>query len=711
MRINYAQFDEKTREIVSKAYSLTKSCEYAAIEPPVVFVALYMSEKKQIDTVLTRVGIDPNKFCGMFNGLCASIPHRPNQTPDISAASESVFLFALSLLSKIGQDQVTPMTLFLSLSIVDGPVKELFEGFGVDGRQLEAAVRWCISGGRDTDVDLSYPTLNLFATDMVRAARKKRISAVIGRDQEILEVFEVLSRVSKNTPILVGEPGTGKTAIVEGVAHRIANGEVPADLKNIKLFSLDLAGLVSGTGGHGELEKRVHDLVAEMASSKDMVLFIDEIHSLMGVRGAGGGLDVANILKPALARGDIRIIGATTPSEYRALENDPAFERRMNKVPVSELTAEATKELLHLMRKGREMHYGIQMSEDALDECVDLSVRYLKSKFLPDKAIDLLDRASAHMKLSNGKRLGVEDVRSALERLTGIPVAKMSESEVCRIAGIENTLKQEVIGQDAAIEAVARVVKRNRAGLSAPHRPVGSFLFFGPSGVGKTQLAKSLAGFLFGESDKMIRFDMSEYQDKYSAARFYGAAPGYVGYENGGQLTEAVRLKPYSVVLFDEIEKAHPDVLMPLLQVLDDGRMTDGQGKTIDFENTIIVMTTNLSAEGIRQRLVPEFINRIDEIIAFNDLPREVLKQIVRNQLDVLVRRLADEHRITMTYDADVVNFVVSASEREHGHGARPIARVIDRQVVSILADRITNGVAGGRIAIFAGASGIQMKG
>ena len=657
-----------------------------------------------------------------------------------------------------------------------------------------------------------YEFLSKYAIDLNEAAAKGKLDPVIGRDDEIRRVLQILSRRTKNNPILVGEPGVGKTAISEGIASKIVNGQVPENLKNRKVFSLDMGALIAGAKYQGEFEERLKGVVKEVVESDgQIILFIDEIHTLVGAGRSSGAMDASNILKPALARGELRTIGSTSLDEYQKyFEQDKALERRFQKVMVDEPSPAESIAILRGIKEKYENHHKVSIEDDALIAAVNLSHRYISNRFLPDKAIDLVDEAASKLRLemnsvpepidelnSKIKQLEIEkeaikregtslksekidedlkkakeereglmkrwnaekgivtelnnlrqqledmkqeaavaersgdygkvaeirygkmaaaqkrieeltrqqaeikdpiiteavtptDIAEVVARWTGIPVARMLESEKEKLLRMEQELGKRVVGQDKAVAAVSDAVRRSRAGLSNEHRPIGSFLFMGSTGVGKTELAKALAEFLFNDESMMTRIDMSEYQESHTASRLIGAPPGYVGYDEGGQLTEAVRRKPYSVVLLDEIEKAHPDIFNVLLQVLDDGRLTDNKGRTVDFRNTILIMTSNLKEEELRMRMRPEFINRIDEIVTFNALSKEDIRKIVRIQMKDLQDKLAEDNvqlSFTKAFEDDMVE-----NGYDPEYGARPVKRLIQRELVNQLSRSILEG-------------------
>ena len=661
-------------------------------------------------------------------------------------------------------------------------------------------------------MERKFEFLSKYAIDLNEAASKGKLDPVIGRDEEIRRVLQILSRRTKNNPILVGEPGVGKTAISEGIATKIVNGQVPENLKNRKVFSLDMGALIAGAKYQGEFEERLKGVVKEVVDSDgEIILFIDEIHTLVGAGRSSGAMDASNILKPALARGELRTIGSTTLDEYQKyFEQDKALERRFQKVMVDEPSPAESIAILRGLKEKYENHHRVSIEDDALIAAVNLSHRYINNRFLPDKAIDLVDEAASKLRLEmnsvpepiddlnakirqleiekeaikregttiksekiekdleeskakrdeltkrwdeekgiiselNNKRQELEDIKreaaiaerngdygkvaelrygkmaaiqarideltgkqaaikdpiitesvtpediaEIVARWTGIPVNRMLESEKEKLLRMEDELHKRVVGQDKAIKAVSDAVRRSRTGLSNEHRPIGSFLFLGTTGVGKTELAKALAEFLFNDESMMTRIDMSEYQESHTVSRLVGAPPGYVGYDEGGQLTEAVRRKPYSVILLDEIEKAHPDVFNILLQVLDDGRLTDNKGRTVDFKNTILIMTSNLKEEELRLRMRPEFINRIDEIVVFDSLTKDDIRAIVRIQMNILRGKLAEDD-VNLTFTQEFEDDMV-----ENGYdpefGARPVKRLIQRELVNQLAIEILEG-------------------
>ena len=616
----------------------------------------------------------------------------------------------------------------------------------------------------------SFPTLEQYSRDLTEAAREDRLDPVVGRNAEVERVMQILCRRMKNNPCLVGEPGVGKTAVVEGLAQMIASGTVPEILADKRILSLDLSGMVAGSKYRGEFEERIKRVIAEVRAAGNVILFVDELHTLIGAGGAEGAMDASNILKPALSRGEVQMIGATTRTEYRKyIEKDAALERRFQPVYVEEPTREETIAILQGLRSKYEEHHGVTISDDALEAATDYAIRYINDRFLPDKAIDLIDEAASRKKLGifagNKTAKKAEETRHNLEEAleaalaegdieaaqalkkdldktdkkiektkhnmrekeqeqmlvteedvadvvsvwTKIPVSKITQTESQRLLKLEEILHKRVVGQNEAVETVAKAIRRGRVGLKDPKRPIGSFLFLGPTGVGKTELAKSLAAALFDNEANMVRIDMSEYMEKHSVARLIGAPPGYVGYDEGGQLTEAVRRKPYSVVLFDEVEKAHPDVFNVLLQVLDDGRITDSKGKTVDFKNTILIMTSNIGSEyllegidengeikpeasaqvmaGLKNHFRPEFLNRLDEIIMFKPLDKASISGIVNLLLADLNKRIADKELTLKLTDA-AMDHVIEAGYDPH-YGARPLKRYLQKNVETLVAKSI----------------------
>ncbi len=664
---------------------------------------------------------------------------------------------------------------------------QVLRAMGVDADKVRQQVFSLLGGkgnapkGGAAQGAQNTPTLDQFGRDLTQLAREDKLDPVIGRSKEIERVIQVLSRRTKNNPALVGEPGVGKTAIAEGLALQIKNGDIPEILANKRVVTLDLGGLVAGTKFRGEFEERLKKVMDEVRASGNVILFLDEMHTIIGAGGAEGAIDASNILKPALARGELQCIGATTIDEYRKyVEKDAALERRFQPIMIGEPTVEDAIEILRGLRDRYEAHHRVKITDEALEEAVKLSDRYINDRFLPDKAIDLVDEAGSRVRLRHmeapqdlkelesklgdiqkekdaaisneefekaaqlrdreqeleaqmkqrreelakerGRQEGTvlpEDIAEIVSMWTGVPVTRLEEGEAERLLKLEEVLGKRVIGQQEGLEAVSKAMRRARAGLKDPSRPVGSFIFLGPTGVGKTELARALAEALFGDEDAMVRLDMSEYMERHAVSRLIGSPPGYVGYDEGGQLTERVRQKPYSVILLDEIEKAHPDVFNTLLQVLDDGRLTDGKGRTVDFRNTVIIMTSNLGAqhlhntgsfgfataqeeessyEQMKERVLdevkkafrPEFINRLDEIIVFRALTQDEIYQIVGLMIN-RVRKSLKEHEVDIEL-TDSAKEVLAKEGYDPSFGARPLRRAIQRLVEDQLSEELLSG-------------------
>ena len=561
--------------------------------------------------------------------------------------------------------------------------------------------------------------LEEFGYDITKAAVDGKLDPLVGREDEIQRVIQILGRRRKNNPMLVGDPGVGKSAIVEGIALKIVAGDVPPILSGKRLISLDLGSIVAGTKYRGDFEKRLKAIINQVAGDPDVILFIDEFHTIVGAGGASGSLDAANMLKPALARGDIQCIGATTLDEFRKIvEKDGALDRRFQKIMVEHTDIPHTISILKKLKSNYEKHHNVEYSDEAIEACVRMSERYITDRCLPDKAIDAMDEAGSMVRLKNPRKTGTvsaEDVAAVISKMTGIPSGKVAENEGNRLLKMQERLKDRIIGQDEAIEKVVRAIRRNRAGIKDPSKPIGTFLFFGPTGVGKTQLTKSLAEYLFDSEDNMIRLDMSEYMEKFNVSRLIGAPPGYVGFEEGGQLSERVRRKPYCVVLLDEIEKAHPDVFNLLLQVMDEGRLTDSNGRTVSFRNTIVIMTSNVGSreldeygsgvgfntsgknvsgnrktvlsKAIRKAFPPEFINRVDEQVFFNPLTREDIEKIIDIELKGLKRRVR-EAGFELVVTAAAKRFVAEEGY-DPSYGARPLKRAIQKYIEDPVSEQI----------------------
>ncbi len=720
--------------------------------------------------ILEQVDADPDAIRSQLEEEVEKA-ERKDVAPSLSPEAKRALLAAYEESQELGASYIGPEHILLALARDDdSEAGRMLRKFGLSHTRLRGAVvRGVDEGGGVRETPSDTPTLDEYSRDLTRMAREGKLDPVVGRSEEIETTIEILSRRTKNNPVLIGDPGVGKTAIVEGIAQRIVNGEVPETLAGKRVLALDLAGMVAGTKYRGEFEERLKKVIDEIREHSDeLIIFIDELHTVVGAGAAEGAMDASNMLKPALARGELHVIGATTVDEYRKhIEKDAALERRFQPVLVSEPSVEETIEILTGLKDRYEAHHGVKISQEAIVAAAELSDRYITDRFLPDKAIDLMDQAAARVKLRSqtkpedareieeeikklqrekdravsaedyrraqelkGRiqelkdRLGAyraggrgapevtaEDIAEVVSRATGIPVSRLTQEERDRLLRLEEQLHERVVGQDEAVKAVAEAIRRARAGLQDPNRPIGSFLFLGPTGVGKTELARTLAEALFGDEAAMVRIDMSEFQERHTVSRLVGAPPGYVGYEEAGQLTEAVRRRPYSVLLLDEIEKAHPDVFNILLQILDEGRLTDAQGRTVDFKNTVIIMTSNLGAERIqaharrkesfeelkedmmqivRRTFRPEFINRIDEIIIFRALTKEQIVEIARLLLERTRRRLKAQN-IEVEFTDEAVEHIASEGF-DPEFGARPLRRTIQRQVDNELSKMLLEG-------------------
>ena len=714
--------------------------------------------------LVERVSSTSQQILDVVDQAVTQAPRSVRGSVRLTPSAKRALLDSLQIARATGSSSITPQHMLFALAVnADSAVGQLLNGSGITPQALRRTAGAPSPTAQGETEPSPTPTLDEFGTDMTASAREGRLDPVVGREDEVEQCIEVLARRRKNNPVLIGDPGVGKTAIVEGIAQRIFDDDVPEILRGRRLVQLDLAGIVAGTRYRGDFEERMNKIVEEIrAEAGRLLVFIDEIHTIVSAGGAEGSMNAGNILKPALARGDLHVIGATTLDEYRKhIEKDAALERRFQPIQVPEPSVEDTIEMLRGLRDRYEAHHQVRFNDESLVAAAELSDRYVTERFLPDKAIDLLDQAGARVRLrlktsdsrlrelenrlkeleeekdkavqeedyerastlrdeiasakgsvhqARGTGSAVpevtgDDIAEVVSRSTGIPVAQLTQEERDRLVNLEEVLHQRVIGQDEAVTAVSESIRRSRAGLGDPDRPVGSFLFLGPTGVGKTELARALAEALFGSDDAMVRVDMSEFQERHTTSRLTGAPPGFVGYEEAGQLTEAVRRHPYSVVLLDEIEKAHPDVFNLLLQLLDDGRLTDGQGRTVDFRNTVIIMTSNLGSEVItggapmgftsdghmdpdteqrvmrrlREEFRPEFINRIDEVIVFKQLKEKELGQITRLMLERTEERLKARD-IDVRFTDEAVGWL---SERGHqpAYGARPMARTIQREV------------------------------
>ena len=841
--MNFNNFTIKSQEAVQQAVQLVTQNGQQAIEAVHLLKAVIMTGESITNFLFQKLCVNQQNVMKVVDAQIASLPKVSGGEPYLSGEANAILQKAIDYSSKMGDQYVSLEPIILALFTEKSTASQILKDAGVTENELRKAIEELRKGNKVTSqsAEDTYEALSKYAINLNERARSGKLDPVIGRDEEIRRVLQILSRRTKNNPILIGEPGVGKTAIAEGLAHRIIRGDVPENLKSKQIYSLDMGALIAGAKYKGEFEERLKAVVNEvMKSEGEIILFIDEIHTLVGAGKGEGAMDAANILKPALARGDLRAIGATTLDEYQKyFEKDKALERRFQIVMVDEPDELDAISILRGLKEKYENHHKVRIKDDAIIAAVQLSTRYISDRFLPDKAIDLMDEAAARLRMQMNsvpealdevsrriKQLEIEreaikreddkqkleqlnkeiadlkdeetkqkaqwesekslinkiqqdkidienlkfeadkaeregdygkvaeirygkikekeadikdvqeklhnmqggaamikeevdsdDIAEVVSRWTGIPITKMLQSEKDKLLHLEEELHKRVIGQDEAIHAIADAVRRSRAGLQDPKRPIGSFIFLGTTGVGKTELAKALADYLFDDENMMTRIDMSEYQEKFSATRLIGAPPGYDGYDEGGQLTEAIRRKPYSVVLFDEIEKAHPDVFNILLQVLDDGRLTDNKGRTVNFKNTIIIMTSNMGSSLIRENfekmtdanrntvvdetkkqvlellkktIRPEFLNRIDEIIMFTPLNEKEIREIVGLQLNA-VKKMVEKNGIDLQFTDAALDFI-SHEGYDPQFGARPVKRVIQRYVLNELSKEILSG-------------------
>ena len=841
--MNFNKFTNKAQEAIQEAVGIAQSYGQQVIEPAHIMGGVLKSGEQIISFLLQKSGCNINKVKSEVNNLIASLPKVSGGDPYFSRESNKVLNKAEEIAKRYGDEFVSIEPMLLAIAETESPVAKILNSNGANRNELEKAIKELRQGEsvKSQSAEDNYQALEKYAINLNDAAKSGKLDPVIGRDDEIRRILQILSRRTKNNPILIGEPGTGKTAIAEGLAHRLVRGDVPDNLRDKQIYSLDMGALVAGAKYKGEFEERLKAVINEVTKADGrIILFIDEIHTLVGAGKGEGAMDAANILKPALARGELRSIGATTLDEYQKyFEKDKALERRFQSVMVNEPDKMSSISILRGLKERYESHHKVRIQDDALIAAVTLSDRYITERFLPDKAIDLIDEAASKLRMERdslpeeldeisrhikqleiereaikreknepklamlGKEISTlkeqekekrakwqqekeladriqsakheieelkfeaeraeregdygrvaeirygkikelesditntqeklretqgasamikeevtaEDIADVVSRWTGIPVSKMLQSEREKLLTLEEELHKRVIGQEEAIQAVSDAVRRSRAGLQDPKRPIGSFIFLGTTGVGKTELAKALATYLFNDESLMTRIDMSKYQEKFSVSRLIGAPPGYVGYVEGGQLTEAVRRKPYSVVLFDEIEKAHPDVFNILLQVLDDGRLTDNKGRVVHFKNTIIIMTSNMGSAFIQEQfekinsgnreiiieetkekimdmlkknIRPEFLNRIDETIMFTPLNEEEIEQIVRLQASAITEMLK-ENEVTLKITDNAIKFIAKAGF-DPEFGARPIKRAIQRLLLNDLSKQLLAG-------------------
>ncbi|NLU70615.1 ATP-dependent Clp protease ATP-binding subunit [Streptomyces sp. HNM0574] len=761
---------DSARELIARAEARAREDGSPDLDTEHLLWACTQTEP--VRSTLARAGAHPDRLAASIAEALPGESGAASSEPGLTPSAKRVLTSAHAHSRAAGVSYIGPEHILAALVTDDSSGAARFlDAYGADPAKLRrdavAASRTEAPSGEAAPSDT--PTLDQYGRDLTEEARTGRLDVVVGRADEVEQTVEILSRRTKNNPVLIGEPGVGKTAIVEGLAQRVVSGTVPGTLKGKRVIALDLTGLVAGSKYRGEFEERLKAVIDEVREAEDStILFIDELHTVVGAGSGGeGSMDAGNILKPALARGELHVIGATTLDEYRRhVEKDAALERRFQPVTIPEPTVEETVQILDGLRDSYEAHHQVRFTDEALESAAVLSDRYVTDRFLPDKAIDLMDTAGARVRLRSlgrstevvsredriaklsrekdeaiaaenferaaelreeiagveaelagveERREGVmsvtaEDIAEVLSRRTGIPVAQLTESERERLMKLEDALHERVVGQDEAVTAVAQAVRRNRAGLGDPDRPVGSFLFLGPTGVGKTELAKALAELLFGDEGRLVRFDMSEFQEKHTVSRLVGAPPGYVGHEEAGQLTEKVRRQPYSVLLFDEVEKAHPDVFNALLQVLDDGRLTDARGRTVDFRNTVVIMTSNIGAqrilahegrvdeireqlmEDLNGRFLPEFLNRIDEIIIFHGLTEADLTRILDMLLDRSVRRLRSQDIGLEVTEAAKKLLVAHGTRPEFG--ARPLRRTIQTELDNRVAGLLLSGEA-----------------
>ena len=727
------------------------------IAPDHLFLGIIRHRENAAVNALMGVGINPDDLKQFIDEHIFTNEHIPYSEIDnisFSRGAQNVLNFTILEASKLRCKEAGPQHLLLGLCRAAGSYGSSYiRDCGVDHGYIfryldrnsmldrgpeqseeqdeptpEIHIR--AEGPQSENAEPQQSPLEEFGYDITKAAKEGKLDPLVGREDEIQRVIQILGRRRKNNPMLVGAPGVGKSAIIEGIALKIANDDIPPVLAGKRLISLDLGSIVAGTKYRGDFEKRLKSIIKEVADSPDVILFIDEFHTIVGAGGASGSLDAANMLKPALARGDIQCIGATTMDEFRKIvEKDGALDRRFQKIVVEHTDIAQTISILTRLKTNYEKHHNVKYTDEALEACVRMSERYITDRCLPDKAIDAMDEAGSMVRLKHPKKTGkvtAEDVAAVISKMTGIPSGKVAEGEGGKLIKMRQKLQGRIIGQDEAIDKVVRAIQRNRAGIKDPGKPIGTFIFFGPTGVGKTQLAKSLAEYLFDSEDNMIRLDMSEYMEKFNVSRLIGAPPGYVGHDEGGQLSERVRRKPYCVVLLDEIEKAHPDVFNLLLQVMDEGRLTDSTGRTVSFRNTIVIMTSNVGSreldeygsgvgfstagkdigsnrknvleKAVRKAFPPEFINRVDEQVFFSSLTRDDIEKIIDIELKGLKARVSDAG-FSLSISTAAKKFVADAGY-DPKFGARPLKRAIQKYIEDPVSEQIiTDRMHGGRHA------------